>query len=427
MSVRSPVLSLLPVKLNSDQAGPRLRPVNTLDTPKQSQRSGNSSRTLVSPHVRSSTGGYEKYTHKSKTGLSTRNPNGEPMLKRRRIELDPTAHVRHEDVEAVSPSFSPLQGQAMKIASSGTSMPQSIRLSPAKTNSQPSPISVNEYTDVEQIMRHAPTSRKTSQNAIGSSRETSVNGYIEQPKDSDPEIATRTSKKVQYREDGSHHSGISPKAQPRDIIPATSEPSKNTPPAINELFPTTYSPSGVENLNGSYSESTHASVAAAPTSHRPNESSKLASTGPSDPKQSPGKRLPTSTSEITSARRKQVAGSLKRQDAPSNTFPLRGLLYGFLPPESSYSAVIQGTTIEISASESLLGDGPLWVLPLNKVSKVLRGADDCSKLMLQFPNMERQPSNRMYLDFRSREDRDDFVSLARAAYVNSTVEQWAQK
>ncbi len=417
MNVRSPVLHLLAGKLKFDKFTPRLRPLNTLDTPIRRPGFGNPSLNSNPLHRQSSRSGSENFTRGSKLGHSVRDGNDEPQQKRQKLEA-----TRIRDDDAVSPFFSSPGSQTMIITRSGTPISGDVQLSPTIINSHHPSTSVSEYQDGERIVRPAPISRTSSQTADHPFPKPSTNGHIQQPNEIDSEDFLRISDLERHREDNSRRSGSSPEAQAPEKGPVTREPTTNKSAIIDSIFPQTYSPDPVPSLSAEKSECQHLLTSATQNSRGRDEASESASTRQFPAKRAPSKRSKGRTSDPTSACGKQVAGSVERRDASSPVFPLRNLLYGYLPLELSYSASIHGATLEILNSESLLSEEPLWTVPLLKILKVSCAADDCSKLILYFSNMENQLSNKAYLDFRSQAARDDFLSLALAANTRLLVE-----
>ena len=310
----------------------------------------------------------------------------------------------------------------MTITRARTSTPRDTRRSPTKVIAHHKPVEVKEYAAVENVMRPALSSSRPSQfmNRFSSQRPT--NGRNELLDESDPEDFTRKSKKARHGEGDGPHPGLSTEARQIEKTPDTSRTSMDTSSKIDAIFPSTYSVDQVKLPGGESPKRSHITIPAARTSCPPNDSSKFASASDSGSNQASKKGSQRRTSGVTSTRRKQVAGSSKSQDSRSKDFPLRVFIFGFLPQDSNYFAVIQGTTLNISSSESLLDDGPLWGLSLSKVLKINVGADDCSKLILHCSKTQGQPSNMMLLEFQSEDERADFVDLAREAYPDLFVE-----
>lgn len=289
----------------------------------------------------------------------------------------------------------------------GTKPPRANKIS------EPLPIAVTEYQSVEETMQN----NNSKKNALGGVPPhlppRPLHGNIQHPEDSDPGDFTRASKKARYQPSISDTSATPLEPHRSSEEPYEKQNGGNTPPVVSRLFTLSMLPSDGEGemLEGKEHPkyaSTAGSVRKHVDQHSTNGTSHHSSTAVA------GAETARSRTAAKAVASKMSKVRSKTANPGEGTFHLRQLRYGFLPRDRSYTAVVADNSMRLYDDAPLLSKEPIWPeIQLSKIFKILHGSDDCLKLRLDMSQCQGQPSNKMELEFDSRKDEVDFISLVR--------------
>jgi hypothetical protein len=330
-----------------------------------------------------------------KSDYSTRKGTGEPPSKRQRTSCSSMPYMRNGGAGLLSPNFGPATNEDCSPTSYPSSKTPVTKQSGKRKNATSSPLVVNEYQSVEETMQSSPSKKNARTEVSPHFISKLPNGHRHRSEESDPEKFTRDSKRARYQQSASEPCGPLPHSDQSVGESHGRQNGKTTPPAIRDIFKTSILPSD----EGS------SSVKARELSDDPSAAGFVSK-----------RRHSHSTQNIWKGSDSFLNKSKDRPGNPKieeSKFPLHYLNYGFSPDHGNYVASISEGLLQISYPEpTLLSDEPLWApVQLSKILKIYHGSQDCLKLMLGMSQCQGQPSNKMHLEFCSKDDKDNFLLL----------------
>lgn len=346
----------------------------------------------------------------TKTNYPTRNSVGEPSSKRQKIADSSPPYVKIDSMGVVSPIFVPLVEKEPVIIRSGpTKRPISNQSRPDRS-SEPSPLALSEYQDIERIMQSGPLRRDLPLETSPYFPEKRSNGIRQRSESSDPEAFTRESKKARHRKHSNDPSDSPHEPNDHTEVSHSIPDDGDTPTPVKEIFKSVKLPSGKQIRAHEERERSEISSKAESGSAHMERQTISAMEETTQPHLS-GTEKRGSRTAAKSAAGKPIKAKLKSAEKADGRFVLRYLNYGLLPDDRSYIVVISDDHLRIYDDKSLLSDEPLWCpISLNKILKILHG-EDCLKIILHMSQCQGQPPSKMLLELNSREDRASFLSL----------------
>jgi hypothetical protein len=352
----------------------------------------------------------------SRITSATQNGASEPPMKRQRLDPSPKPYVKNEGAGAVSPVFSSERSEVVDdddvvvvTKSCAVKRPIPKKTRPRKS-SESLPIAVNEYHSVEATMRSSPRKRSSQTEFSPHFVAKLSNGRRQPSEESDPGEFTRESKKARYEERANDRFQSSLKSHGTTQIPETTR-SETTPPPLREIFTPSILPSKV--VSPSHNDK-HPSEIAPTAGSRSDGDHQTITRGAREGTDVDGTEIQTNR-PLTTA--KSVAGGKSRvglnpATSEAITFDFRYLSFGLLPGKDSYVAAVSEDSLTIYDLESRLSTERIWSpVSLSKILKIFHGSQDCLKLILHMSKCEGQPSNKIMLELKCKEDKEKFLSL----------------
>jgi hypothetical protein len=347
-----------------------------------------------------------------KSDSSTRKGTGEPPSKRQRTSCSSMPYMRNGGAGLLSPNFGPATNEDCSPTSYSSSKTPVTKQSGKRKSATSSPLVVNEYQSVEETMQSSPSKKNARTEVSPHFISKLLNGHRQRSEESDPEKFTRDSKRARYQQSSSEPSGHLPNSDQSVSDSHGRQNGKTTPPAIRDIFKTSILPSDEGSSSFKARELSDDPSTAGFVSKRRHSNSTQSVWKGSD-------SFLTERQSHQSPAKVKTAGGNKSKDRPCNPkieerkFPLHYLNYGFSPDHGNYVASISEGLLQITYPEpTLLSDEPLWApVQLSKILKIYHGSQDCLKLMLEMSQCQGQPSNKMHLEFCSKEDKDNFLLL----------------
>jgi hypothetical protein len=387
--------------------------MNTLDTAAPNQTS-NASKNRSQDASRKQSGILGPKDHKpgSTTGYSTRTTGNEPPCKRQRVESHCKPYVKDEGAGVVSPVFSSTEDDVVVTKSQMVITPSSKQ----SRLSEPSialAITVDEYRSVEETMQ--TNFPKTRSKVVSPYFSPERSKRPRQPSvDSDSENFTRGSKKARYKERANELPDSVSEIYEDTPRPRKSADRADTPGIISTIFNPSILPTKEkrQTSQGADHSDTVLITKSDPGLIDPREqidalqrTDSAAHTHMSRLHQAPAakKSIPA---------KKLRAGS-KRSHSQSGTFQLRQLKYGILPEEESYRLEVSEGVLRFYKNEALLSKEPICPdIAVGKLFKIYHGiGNDCLMLMLEISHTHGQSYDKPCLEFDSRQDKEEFLSL----------------
>jgi hypothetical protein len=347
----------------------------------------------------------------SSTGFSTRKTGSEPPFKRQRVERLSKPYVKDEGAGAVSPMFSSTEEDIIVTKSQTVIAPSSKQSRLSKPSIAPA-VAVDEYRIVEETMQSnfpKKRSKVLSPHFI-------PDKFLKRPRqpsdDSDSGKFTQEAKKARYEELAND-----PPNSVSEIYEDTPRSRKkadraNTPVVISDIFNPSILPSKETRKTNQEAELSNTTLIATSEPgliHKREQIDALQGTGSATHESQPHPP-PAVTKPIPSKKPKPRS---KTAISRSRTFELLYLKHGILPDEESYTVEVSENSLRFYKNDPLLSKEPICPdLALSKVFKIKHGtSDDCLKLILETSHDHGTPYDKPYLEFGSRQDMEEFLSL----------------
>ncbi len=334
-----------------------------------------------------------------------------PPPKRQCLDHSISPYVRNEGAGTVSPVFpsTPVEDVFMTMSrpvrAPGTKPPRSNK------NSEPLPIAVSQYHSIEETMGNSSSNGITLVRVSPHLPPKLAHGNVQHSEDSDPEEFTRASEKARHQQRISDNPETPFGPHRSSENPYEKQNGTNTPPPIRSIFTSKILPSEDERLMlEGEGQPKHASAAGSDQEHVNQHTTNGMS-------ENPGRAVPEveiiqSRTAVKAPAGKKSKVKPKIANTGARTFRLRRLKCGILPEDETYTAKISEHALQFHKDASLLSQEPIWPdIQFSKILKILHGSEDCLQLKLDMSLCQGRSFTKILLEFYSKEDKDDFLSL----------------